>query len=63
MRAARELLKRIVGAHGYCLGMTGRVEHGEVFTRRWVVEALLDLTGYTSERRLDQVVLVVTGSL
>ncbi len=38
--------------------MTGRVEHGEVFTRRWVVEALLDLTGYTTERRLDEVVLV-----
>lgn len=26
--------------------------HGEVFTRRWVVEVLLDLTGYTADRDL-----------
>ncbi|MFE9535949.1 Eco57I restriction-modification methylase domain-containing protein [Streptomyces sp. NPDC006691] len=26
--------------------------YGEVFTRRWVVDALLDLTGYTSDRDL-----------
>jgi hypothetical protein len=26
--------------------------HGEVFTRRWVVEVLLDLTGYTVGRDL-----------
>lgn len=26
--------------------------HGEVFTRRWVVDVLLDLTGYTVERDL-----------
>ncbi|MCV7100901.1 Eco57I restriction-modification methylase domain-containing protein [Mycobacterium palustre] len=26
--------------------------HGEVFTRRWVVEVLLDLSGYTTERDL-----------
>lgn len=25
------------------------VDHGEVFTKRWVVEAILDLTGYTSD--------------
>jgi methylase of polypeptide subunit release factors len=28
---------------------------GEVFTRRWVVEILLDLTGYTTDRDLSQV--------
>lgn len=28
------------------------VEHGEVFTRRWVVELILDLVGYTPDRDL-----------
>lgn len=28
------------------------LEHGEVFTRRWVVELILDLCGYTSDRDL-----------
>lgn len=28
------------------------VEHGEVFTRRWVVEMILDLVGYTADRDL-----------
>ncbi|GAA5139137.1 Eco57I restriction-modification methylase domain-containing protein [Pseudonocardia adelaidensis] len=28
------------------------VEHGEVFTRRWVVEFILDLCGYTADRDL-----------
>jgi adenine-specific DNA-methyltransferase len=28
------------------------VEHGEVFTRRWVVELMLDLAGYTPDRDL-----------
>ncbi len=32
--------------------------HGEVFTRRWVVEVLLDLAGYTSDRDLAKVRLV-----
>jgi hypothetical protein len=32
--------------------------HGEVFTRRWVVDALLDLTGYTSDRDLGALTLV-----
>ena len=27
-------------------------EHGEVFTRRWVVDLILDLVGYTSDRDL-----------
>lgn len=29
-------------------------EHGEVFTRRWVVELILDLTGYTADRDLAE---------
>ena len=28
------------------------VEHGEVFTRRWVVDLILDLSGYTPDRDL-----------
>lgn len=31
---------------------------GEVFTRRWVVEVLLDLTGYTADRDLSQMRLL-----
>lgn len=27
-------------------------EHGEIFTRKWVVELILDLVGYTTERDL-----------
>lgn len=35
------------------------VQHcGEVFTRRWVVEVLLDLTGYTTDRDLGSLHLV-----
>ncbi|HEU4701390.1 MAG TPA: N-6 DNA methylase [Conexibacter sp.] len=30
-------------------------EHGEVFTRRWVVELILDLVGYTPDRDLTRV--------
>lgn len=32
--------------------------YGEVFTKRWVVETLLDLTGYTTDRDLTSVRLV-----
>lgn len=32
--------------------------YGEVFTRRWVVEVLLDLTGYTRDRDLTDLYLV-----
>lgn len=32
--------------------------HGEVFTRRWVVELILDLCGYTSDRDLGSMVLI-----
>ena len=34
------------------------VEHGEVFTRRWVVEFILDLLGCTSERDLAELRIV-----
>jgi adenine-specific DNA-methyltransferase len=31
---------------------TEAVEHGEVFTRRWIVDLILDLAGYTADRDL-----------
>ncbi|WP_433536717.1 Eco57I restriction-modification methylase domain-containing protein [Micromonospora sp. CA-249363] len=34
------------------------VEHGEVFTRRWVVDLILDLAGYTADRDLAALVAV-----
>ncbi|MEU7943727.1 N-6 DNA methylase [Micromonospora taraxaci] len=34
------------------------VEHGEVFTRRWVVDLILDLAGYTADRDLATLVAV-----
>lgn len=34
------------------------IDHGEVFTRRWVVEMILDLIGYTSERDLADLRIV-----
>ena len=33
-------------------------DHGEVFTRRWVVEFILDLAGYTDDRDLGAFRLV-----
>lgn len=33
-------------------------EHGEVFTRRWVVDLILDLVGYTADRDLLNLVAV-----
>ncbi len=33
-------------------------EHGEVFTRRWVVDLILDLSGFTAERDLAGMVAV-----
>ncbi len=36
----------------------GIQNYGEVFTRRWVVEVLLDLTGYTADRDLGSLRLV-----
>jgi hypothetical protein len=34
------------------------VEHGEVFTRRWIVDLILDLVGYDAERDLAGLVAV-----
>ncbi|MEU1885332.1 Eco57I restriction-modification methylase domain-containing protein [Micromonospora rifamycinica] len=34
------------------------VEHGEVFTRRWVVDLILDLAGYTPDRDLASLTAV-----
>lgn len=34
------------------------VSYGEVFTRRWVVDVLLDLTGYTADRDLGGAYLI-----
>lgn len=34
------------------------VEYGEVFTRRWVVDAMLDLVGYTPDRNLSELRVV-----
>ncbi|SCL24875.1 TaqI-like C-terminal specificity domain-containing protein [Micromonospora nigra] len=34
------------------------VEHGEVFTRRWIVDLILDLAGYTADRDLAKLVAV-----
>ncbi|GGN04095.1 hypothetical protein GCM10011609_49130 [Lentzea pudingi] len=36
----------------------GAIEHGEVFTRRWVAEVMLDLVGYTADRELVGLKLV-----
>lgn len=36
----------------------GDPNYGEVFTRRWVVDAMLDLVGYTADRDLTKLVLV-----
>lgn len=33
-------------------------DHGEVFTRRWVVDLILDLVGYTPDKDLSRTVLV-----
>lgn len=33
-------------------------QHGEVFTRRWVVELILDLTGYTADRDLGGMIAI-----
>ncbi|ASR39428.1 DNA methyltransferase [Prauserella marina] len=38
------------------------IEHGEVFTRRWVVESILDLVGYTPDLDLADTVIVEPAS-
>jgi len=40
------------------LAAPGTQNYGEVFTRRWVVEVLLDLTAYTSDRDLGSLHLL-----
>lgn len=35
-----------------------RYEHGEVLTRRWVVELILDMVGYTADRDLGDMIAV-----
>src|SRR2546425_336202 len=40
-----------------CLTQSG-AGFGEVFTRRWVVELILDLVGYTSDRDLARLVAI-----
>jgi adenine-specific DNA-methyltransferase len=38
--------------------MQEAIEHGEVYTRRWVVETILDLVGYAAERDLASMLVV-----
>jgi hypothetical protein len=45
-----------VDPHVFQIDETG--EHGEVFTRRWVVELILDLSGFTADRDLGGMVAV-----
>jgi hypothetical protein len=40
--------------------LDGRVSYGDVFTRRWVVETLVDRVGYDRARDLTRLVLVET---
>lgn len=40
------------------LTTNGQAEYGAVFTRRWVVETILDLVGYTADRDLASVTLL-----
>lgn len=35
-----------------------KINHGEVFTKRWIVNSMLDLIGYTSDRDLSKLRLV-----
>jgi adenine-specific DNA-methyltransferase len=35
-----------------------RVEHGAIFTKRWVVELVLDLAGYSADRPLGELVAI-----
>ena len=42
--------------------MQEAIEHGEVFTRRWVVETVLDMVGYTADRDLADMLIVEPAS-
>jgi adenine-specific DNA-methyltransferase len=44
--------------HDMAIATVGEIEYGEVFTRRWVVETILDLVGYDAETDLAKAVLV-----
>lgn len=48
---------RHVGGPAYPYDMSDP-NYGEVFTRRWVVDAMLDLVGYTADRDLAKLVAV-----
>ena len=50
----------LFGLDSLCLpeALQEAIEHGEVFTRRWVVETILDLAGYTSDRDLADMLIV-----
>lgn len=43
---------------GMAVAAAGEIEYGEVFTRRWVVETILDLVGYTDDIDLTCAVLI-----
>jgi hypothetical protein len=51
-------LDPVLGDHTEVSAVDETDEHGEVFTRRWVVELILDLVGYTSDRDLASMVAV-----
>lgn len=48
----------LLGDHGSTTAVRSARDLGEVFTRRWVVEFILDLSGYTPERDLSACVAV-----
>lgn len=56
MSGARQL--PLVGSAGPAVRSDGAGEVGEVFTRRWVVELILDLVGYTPDADLGAKVIV-----
>ena len=45
-------------AEGGARSLAGQSSHGEVFTRRWVVEFILDLVGYRPEAGLASLTIV-----
>jgi hypothetical protein len=56
MRCHRDIWprSRVVQGGDVTVVTSATPNHGEVFTRRWVVEVLLDLTGYTADRDLSE---------
>lgn len=40
------------------IALPQEVEHGAIFTKRWVVELVLDLAGYTSDRPLGEMTAI-----